>query len=139
MKMADLMVSEGYLAAGYNILSLDDCWLDHKRSASGQLMADPSRFPSGIKALADYVKFAKTGYNFSFKSYLNFLSFFFFNRCIQRACTLGSMKTTAISLAVDIRGSCTIWKRTRKLLPIGEWIMSSWTVAMQILLKWTAV
>lgn len=55
MKMADLMVSEGYLAAGYNILSLDDCWLDHKRSASGQLQADSSRFPSGIKALADYV------------------------------------------------------------------------------------
>jgi len=55
MKMADLMVSEGYLEAGYNIISLDDCWLDHKRSSTGKLQSDPSRFPSGIKALADYV------------------------------------------------------------------------------------
>jgi hypothetical protein len=55
MKMADIMVSEGYLSAGYNIISLDDCWLDHNRSESGQLQADASRFPSGIKALADYV------------------------------------------------------------------------------------
>jgi len=53
--MADLMVTEGYLNAGYNILSLDDCWLDHKRSATGRLQSDPTRFPSGIKALADYV------------------------------------------------------------------------------------
>ena len=57
MKMADLMASEGYLAAGYNILSLDDCWLDHKRSKSDQLQPDASRFPSGIKALADYASF----------------------------------------------------------------------------------
>lgn len=55
MNMADLMVSEGYLSAGYNIISLDDCWLSHNRSESGQLQADANRFPNGIKALADYV------------------------------------------------------------------------------------
>lgn len=55
MKMADLMESEGYLAAGYNILSLDDCWMDHMRTPEGKLQPDASRFPSGIKALADYV------------------------------------------------------------------------------------
>lgn len=53
--MADLMVSEGYLSSGYNIISLDDCWLSHNRSQSGQLQADATRFPNGIKALADYV------------------------------------------------------------------------------------
>ena len=57
MKMADLMESEGYLDAGYNILSLDDCWMDHKRTPEGRLQPDASRFPSGIKALADYVSF----------------------------------------------------------------------------------
>lgn len=55
MQMADVMASEGYLDAGYNIISLDDCWLDHNRSSSGELQADASRFPSGIKALSDYV------------------------------------------------------------------------------------
>jgi hypothetical protein len=31
MKMTDLMVSEGYLSSGYNIISLDDCWLSHNQ------------------------------------------------------------------------------------------------------------
>ncbi len=55
MKMADLMASEGYREAGYDIISLDDCWMDRERSVDGRLQADPVRFPSGIKALADYV------------------------------------------------------------------------------------
>ena len=42
MKMADLMESEGYLDAGYNILSLDDCWMDHKRTPEGRLQPDAS-------------------------------------------------------------------------------------------------
>lgn len=61
MQMADLIVSEGYLDAGYDFISLDDCWSSLQRSADGQLQADPIRFPSGIKALADYVSF----HNFS--------------------------------------------------------------------------
>lgn len=56
MKMADLMASEGYLDAGYDIISLDDCWLAHNRSEEGKLQPDAKRFPSGIKRLADYVR-----------------------------------------------------------------------------------
>ncbi|MEU4426327.1 ricin-type beta-trefoil lectin domain protein [Actinoplanes sp. NPDC024001] len=52
---ADLMVAEGWLAAGYNYVNLDDCWSAKQRDSSGNLVADPVRFPSGIKALADYV------------------------------------------------------------------------------------
>jgi len=51
-----LMVSEGYLAAGYNFISLDDCWMDKQRGPDGKLRADPNRFPSGIKVLSDYVR-----------------------------------------------------------------------------------
>ena len=53
--MADLMVTEGYQAAGYNLVSLDDCWLHHERDANGRLRPDPLRFPSGIRALSDFV------------------------------------------------------------------------------------
>ena len=49
------MVSEGYKAAGYEYVIMDDCWLEMDRSADGQLQADRKRFPSGIKSLADYV------------------------------------------------------------------------------------
>ena len=54
-EMADLLASEGYLEAGYDFISLDDCWSAKNRTAEGELYSDPDRFPSGIKALADYV------------------------------------------------------------------------------------
>ncbi|CAH1777534.1 unnamed protein product [Owenia fusiformis] len=53
--MADHIVSEGYKDAGYEYVNIDDCWLSHERDAQGRLQADPDRFPSGIKALADYI------------------------------------------------------------------------------------
>lgn len=59
MKAADLLVSEGYAEAGYKYLIVDDCWLAKNRSADGKLEADKTRFPSGIKALSDYVSLNK--------------------------------------------------------------------------------
>ena len=56
--MADIIVSQGYAAAGYKIVSIDDCWLARERDANGRLQPDPDRFPSGIKALADYVSYS---------------------------------------------------------------------------------
>ena len=51
---ADAMVSAGMQAAGYQYVNIDDCW-QVSRDAQGTIVADPKRFPSGIKALADYV------------------------------------------------------------------------------------
>ena len=45
----------GYLEAGYQLISLDDCWLDKKRGPDGRLRPDAARFPGGIRALSDYV------------------------------------------------------------------------------------
>ncbi|KAJ3649622.1 hypothetical protein Zmor_021353 [Zophobas morio] len=53
--MADRMAEDGYLEAGYEYVIMDDCWLSSERDSDGRLQADPDRFPSGIKALADYV------------------------------------------------------------------------------------
>ncbi|OXM84564.1 NPCBM/NEW2 domain-containing protein [Paenibacillus rigui] len=53
-QMADAMVSSGMKDAGYQYVNLDDCW-QTSRDASGKIVADPARFPSGMKALADYV------------------------------------------------------------------------------------
>ncbi|XP_035828653.1 alpha-N-acetylgalactosaminidase isoform X2 [Aplysia californica] len=55
MKMADLMVTEGFKDAGYEYVNIDDCWPSMERDSEGRLVADPLRFPSGIKALAHYV------------------------------------------------------------------------------------
>jgi len=52
--VADAMVSSGMAAAGYNYVNIDDCWMSG-RDSSGNLLADTAKFPSGIKALADYV------------------------------------------------------------------------------------
>ena len=52
--MADAMVKEGLLDAGYIYLNMDDCW-HGQRDADGFIQPDAKRFSSGIKALADYV------------------------------------------------------------------------------------
>ncbi len=51
---ADFMVNEGYLEAGYDTLVIDDNWQESER-VNGRLVADKSRFPNGIKPVADYV------------------------------------------------------------------------------------
>ena len=54
--MADRLVADGYAAAGYDYITIDDCWPEHERdNKTGRLLPDHERFPSGIKALADYV------------------------------------------------------------------------------------
>lgn len=53
--IADSIVSSGLKAAGYEYVNLDDCWAEPQRAADGNLQPDGTRFPSGIKALADYV------------------------------------------------------------------------------------
>jgi alpha-galactosidase len=51
---ADAMVSTGMQAAGYHYVNIDDCW-QVSRASDGTIVADATRFPAGIKALADYV------------------------------------------------------------------------------------
>ncbi|HYW34144.1 MAG TPA: glycoside hydrolase family 27 protein [Balneolaceae bacterium] len=53
--VADDMVADGMKAAGYKYLIIDDAWLAKYRTESGKLIANPKRFPDGIKALADYI------------------------------------------------------------------------------------
>lgn len=55
MQMADIMVSNGWLKAGYKYLCIDDCWLAPRRDKNNRLQADPDRFPGGMKKLVDYV------------------------------------------------------------------------------------
>lgn len=51
---ADAMVKNGLKDAGYEYVNIDDCW-HGKRDETGVIHPDPERFPSGMKALADYV------------------------------------------------------------------------------------
>ncbi|MEO3764132.1 ricin-type beta-trefoil lectin domain protein [Streptomyces sp. B5E4] len=52
---ADAMVSSGMRDAGYEYVVVDDCWFDPQRDAQGNLRAHPAKFPSGMKALGDYI------------------------------------------------------------------------------------
>ncbi len=52
---ADTMVSSGMRDAGYQYVVVDDCWFDPNRDSAGNLRAHPSKFPSGMKALGDYI------------------------------------------------------------------------------------
>ena len=49
------MHNDGMQAAGYQYVNIDDCWMSSSRDASGNLTANPSKFPDGIAAVASYV------------------------------------------------------------------------------------
>jgi alpha-galactosidase len=51
---ADALASSGMKDAGYEYVVIDDCW-QVSRDAADNIVADAKTFPSGIKALADYV------------------------------------------------------------------------------------
>ncbi|KAM3256139.1 hypothetical protein ACQJBY_048953 [Aegilops geniculata] len=54
-KIADAMVDTGLAKLGYEYVNLDDCWASHDRDSQGNLAANGTTFPSGMRALADYV------------------------------------------------------------------------------------
>jgi alpha-galactosidase len=51
---ADALVASGMRDAGYTFVNIDDCW-HGQRDPRGFIHEDSKRFPSGMKALADYV------------------------------------------------------------------------------------
>jgi alpha-galactosidase len=52
---ADRMVATGLRDAGYRYVNIDDAWMAGSRDPAGNLRPDSSKFPHGIRALADYV------------------------------------------------------------------------------------
>lgn len=52
---ADKMVETGLSELGYEYLVIDDCWSLRERDENGRLVADPKKFPHGMKAVADYI------------------------------------------------------------------------------------
>ncbi len=53
-EIADAMVSSGMKDAGYKYINIDDCWQGW-RDNQGFIHPDSTKFPSGMKALADYI------------------------------------------------------------------------------------
>jgi len=54
-RTAETLVDDGYLDAGYKYVVIDDCWLEKERSPEGYLRANRTRFPCGMRSLADFV------------------------------------------------------------------------------------
>lgn len=54
-EVADAMVESGLADVGYVYINLDDCWHAAERDENGFPQCDTVRFPSGMKALTDYV------------------------------------------------------------------------------------
>jgi alpha-galactosidase len=52
---AEAMISSGMQEAGYKYIVLDDAWMAKERDAQGNLVPDSMKFPSGMKALGDFL------------------------------------------------------------------------------------
>src|SRR5579863_7977052 len=48
--MVDVFVSSGMRESGYQYFVLDDGWMAMERDQNGSLLADPVKFPHGMKA-----------------------------------------------------------------------------------------
>ena len=53
LETADILIKTGLAKLGYVYINADDCWIAQNRTKDGKLAADPSRFPHGMKYLAD--------------------------------------------------------------------------------------
>lgn len=55
--VADALVNNGYAAAGYKWLGIDDCWqkTDGSRDSNGVPVVNSSKFPTGLKTVTDYI------------------------------------------------------------------------------------
>jgi len=54
-EIADALVSTGLRDLGYTYLNLDDCWQLSRDATTGKIQEDPDKFPSGMKALGNYI------------------------------------------------------------------------------------
>lgn len=55
MDTAKAMVDTGLKDAGYEYVVIDDCWSLMERDENDRLVADPAKFPHGMKYLSDYI------------------------------------------------------------------------------------
>ena len=58
MAQADALAKGGYIEAGYTGIHMDDCWEEMhppRDPKTGRLQPNATRFPSGLKALGDYI------------------------------------------------------------------------------------
>lgn len=52
---ADAMVNKGLKDAGYNHINIDDGFFGGRNQETGELLIHPTRFPNGLKSVADYI------------------------------------------------------------------------------------
>ncbi|KAG2482926.1 hypothetical protein HYH03_018204 [Edaphochlamys debaryana] len=54
-EVADAIVSSGLKDAGFVYVNIDDCWMEKRDPATGKILPFKDKFPSGMKALGDYI------------------------------------------------------------------------------------
>ena len=54
-RQADAMVSKGLKAVGYDHINIDDGYFGGRNSVTGKLKTHSTRFPNGLKPVADYI------------------------------------------------------------------------------------
>ena len=91
METADYIVKLGLDKVGYQYVNVDDCWLLEEREPSGHIKVDPVAFPSGMKALSDYIH--SKGLKFGLYSSAGYFS------CEHRAGSMGSEEIDAQDFA----------------------------------------
>ncbi len=86
----EALISTGLAAKGYQYVNLDDCW-QVSRDANNRIQEDKTKFPSGMKGLADFIH--SKGLKFGVYSDAGFYT------CQRRPGSLGHEESDALSYA----------------------------------------
>ena len=54
-RQADAMVSTGLSSVGFDHINIDDGFFGGRNTETGELIVHPTRFPDGLKVVADYI------------------------------------------------------------------------------------
>lgn len=72
LNSAKSLLNSGLKDAGYNYITIDDCWALKERDINGRLVPDPEKFPHGMKYVAD--KIHEMGLKFGMYSCAGYLT-----------------------------------------------------------------
>jgi hypothetical protein len=87
------------------VVNLDDCW-QRSRDAQGIIQADPTDFPSGIPALADYIHSRKLKFGLYSGIFVYYNSMFIYDKQNVLFCCIHQMQEPKHVLVVLVH--CTM-------------------------------
>jgi hypothetical protein len=102
-QIALTLKASGLAAKGYTYVNIDDCWQVARDPVTGVIVPDPARFPSGLKAIADWLHERCAPHHHGVWYIVVALS-----RVVNCTCTLCASRATHMCVAFPTLAMCLV-------------------------------